>query len=355
MFGLLLLIVVTVIQIYVFWRISSVPFIKAHLSRASLILIGVIIWAFFSLGRVVGHEGAGMLALGLELVGMTWLGILCLIFACVLVTDLLTGFGFLLPRIAPRLRGAALLAGILLSAIALVQGFRPPVVKTYDIYLPSLPAELDGMKLVAIGDTHLGSILGKNWMEVLIARVREENPDVVLLLGDILEGHGNNPEEMIPVLRSLSAPLGVWAVPGNHESYGRVDVTRRILEGSGFNMLLNSHVELRPGLVLAGIEYRGRRNRDRKKDERILQALKGKPNGAIILLSHEPSEAEFAARAGVDLMLCGHTHGGQIWPGIPGPDQISPAGGEVRYRRHAGDRHPGGGHLGAPDAALASR
>ena len=98
------------------------------------------------------------------------------------------------------------------------------------------------------------------------------------------------------------------------ESYGRDEITRGILEGSGFNLLINSHAELRPGLVLAGIEYRGRRNRGKKKDERILQALKGRPDGVTILLSHSPSEAEFAAQAGVDLMLAGHTHGGQIWP-----------------------------------------
>ena len=314
MFGTFLIIAVTLMQGYVFWRIYSIPFVKARISPAALLLIGVITWGFFCLGRVVGHGGTGPAAYCLEMIGMTWLGVIFISFACVLVADLLTGFGFLFPRIAPGIRGAAFLAGIFLSAIALVQGFRHPVIQTYDIFLAGLPPELDGIKLIAIADTHLGTILGINWMKALVARVREEKPDAILLLGDILEGHGNNPEELVPVLQGLSAPLGVWAVPGNHESYGREDITRKIMERSGFNLLINSHVELCPGLVLAGIEYRGRRNRSGKKDERLLQAMEGTPAGPAILLSHEPSGIELAVEHGVDLMLSGHTHGGQIWP-----------------------------------------
>ena len=314
MFGTFLTIAVTVMQVYVFWRISSVPFIKSHLSPLALIAIGAFLWAVFYLGRTLGHGETGPAAAGLEIAGMTWLGIVFITFACVLAADILTGFGFLLPRIAPYLRGFALMAGLLLSAIALVQGLRPPVVETYRVFLPGLPPELDGLKLVAVADTHLGSILGKNWMKALIARIEKEKPDAILLLGDILEGHGNHPEELIPVLRSLSAPLGVWAVPGNHESYGRSDVVREILKSSGVHLMLNSHVELRPGLVLAGIEYPGRGSGRESRDARILRALEERPPGVTILLSHEPAEAEFAARHGVNLMLAGHTHGGQIWP-----------------------------------------
>ena len=101
-------------------------------------------------------------------------------------------------------------------------------------------------------------------MKRLISRVEKEKPAAVLLLGDILEGHGYDQEKLLPVLRTLTAPLGVWAVPGNRESYGRSDVVRKTLEASGFHLLLNSHVELRPGLVLAGIEYPGRESEGSK-------------------------------------------------------------------------------------------
>ncbi|HPJ73137.1 MAG TPA: metallophosphoesterase, partial [bacterium] len=167
--------------------------------------------------------------------------------------------------------------------------------------------------LAAIADTHLGTILGADWMKALVNRVERERPDAILLLGDILEGYGNDPEELIPVLRGLAAPLGVWSVPGNHESYGRETVTREILDGAGFNQLFNTHTEPLPGLVLAGIDYRREREGE-ENDERLVQALGGKPEGVAILLSHSPAPAEAAAGAGVDLMLSGHTHGGQIWP-----------------------------------------
>lgn len=314
MFGTILIIVITLMEGYVLWRISSVKFIKDRFSLKTLIGIGIILWILFYLGRVVGHTGRNPEAFCLEMAGMTWLGMIFVIFAFVLAVDIITGFGIFFPAIAAKLRGVALMAGIFFSVIALVQGHRPPVIQNYNVHLPDLPSELDGLKIIAISDTHLGSILGKRWMNSLIDRIREENPDLILLLGDILEGHGNDPEEMIPVLQRLSAPLGVWAVTGNHEFYGAQEITREIMDGSGLKLLRDSHVELQPGLILVGIEYRGRRKREKKNDDGILQSLSGSPEGAIILLSHEPSQTWLAAQAGVDLMLSGHTHGGQIWP-----------------------------------------
>jgi len=118
-------------------------------------------------------------------------------------------------------------------------------------------------------------------------------------------------------MRRMSAPLGVWAVRGNHDSLrpGRRDVTGEILAGAGIRLLVNASVRLADGLVLAGIDdLTFSRRHPEQGAANIDRALTDRPAGATILLSHTPWMTDRAAAAGVDLMLSGHTHGGQIWP-----------------------------------------
>jgi predicted MPP superfamily phosphohydrolase len=312
MFGTILISACTLMHIYVFWRAPSVPFVDRHVPRKILIGAGVILWAIFFFGRVIGHGGTGVLAGTLEFLGMNWMGFLFLTFIPLLAIDLATLFGFLMPRLSPSLRGCALLVGVVLSAIALFQGLRPPVVEKYEVSLPGLPDAMDGTMLVALSDMHLGSQLGERWLAARIAQVKTQQPDLVVLLGDIFEGHGPPEDQLIVTLKQLSAPLGVWAVPGNHEFHGGGNMS--LFEELSFKLLRNGWAEVRPGLILAGVDDLTARRRNGQGGDPISQALVGRPPGATILLSHTPWQAERAAKAGAGLMLSGHTHGGQIWP-----------------------------------------
>ena len=222
MFGTILISVCTFMHIYVFWRTASVPFVNRHVPRKILIGTGVILWAVFFFGRVMGHGGTGDLAGTLEFLGMNWMGILFLTFIPLISIDLVTLFGFLMPRLSPSLRGWALLAGGMFSAIALFQGLRPPVVEKYEVILPGLPDNMDGTVLVALSDMHLGSQFGKRWLEARIAQVKAQQPDIVVLLGDIFEGHGSPDKSLMSTFKNLTSPMGIWAVPGNHEFHSNL-------------------------------------------------------------------------------------------------------------------------------------
>jgi uncharacterized protein len=313
-FGTFLLVACTLFQLYVFWRAFSVPLIARHVRRILVIGLGVVPWLSFLLSHTFENSIGGILAETLGFIGMTWLAVLFLTSFCLLVVEILTGFGFLLPKLAPSLRGWALIAGAGLSVIALVQGLRPPVVQEYEVRLAGLPPESDGLVLVAVSDLHLGALLGEHWLAARVTQVQAQRPDIVIFLGDIFEGHGAPQEEMLSTLRHISAPLGVWAVNGNHESYGRRADNLHMLEKAGIEVLSNRWVEVRPGLVLAGVDDLTRRRRSGQVGDPIGQALTGRPPGATIFLSHTPWQAEAAAGAGAGLMLSGHTHGGQIWP-----------------------------------------
>ena len=207
-------------HIYVFWRAASVPFLDRHVPGKILIGVGVILWVIFYLGRVIGHGGTGVLAGTLEFLGMTWMAILFLTFIPLLAIDLVTLFGLLMPRVSSSLRGWALLVGAALSVIALFQGLRPPVIAKYEVRLPGLPDAMDGTVLVALSDMHLGSQLGARWLAGRIAQVKAQRADLVVLLGDIFEGHGPPKDQLMVTFKQLSAPLGIWAVAGNHEFQG---------------------------------------------------------------------------------------------------------------------------------------
>jgi predicted MPP superfamily phosphohydrolase len=311
-FGTVLISACTLMHIYVFWRAASVPFVARHVPLQILMGAGVILWAIFFFGRVMGHGGTGVLAGTLEFLGMNWMGILFLTFVPLLAIDLVTLFGFLIPRLSLLLRGWALAVGVGLSFIALFQGLRPPVIQKYQVALRGLPKAMDGTVLVALSDMHLGSQLGERWLAARIAQVKAQHPDLVVLLGDIFEGHGPPEDQLMVTLKQLSAPLGIWAVPGNHEFHGGRDMS--LFEEVSFNLLRNGWAEVSPGLILAGVDDLTAGRRTVQGGDPVLQALVGRPPVSTILLSHTPWQAERAAKAGAGLMLSGHTHGGQIWP-----------------------------------------
>ena len=290
------------------------PLVNRHVPLVFLILTGLLLWALLFMGRLFHHGGTGALTATIELFGMLWLGTLFLLFIPLLAMDVITGFGFLLPRWAPSLRGWTLLAGGMLSAIALFQGLRPPVVQSYEVRLAGLTNEMDGKVLVALSDLHLGSLIGKRWLAARVDQVRKEQPDLVVLLGDIFEGHGRSQEEALPILRQLSAPLGVWAVTGNHEFHGTDNISIRLMNAAGFVLLRNRWVEVQPGFILAGVDDLTTKYRRRQGGDFIAEALAGRSPGVTVLLSHTPWQADRAAGLGANLMLSGHTHGGQIWP-----------------------------------------
>jgi predicted MPP superfamily phosphohydrolase len=246
--------------------------------------------------------------------GATWIGVLFLLFAALFVADLITLGGWLVPNLAPRIRGWAVLAVGALSVVGLVQGLRPPVLREYEVQLAGLPPERDGLVLVAVSDLHLGTLINRDWMTRLIQRVNDLRPDLVVVVGDVVDGNIRRVEALRPVLATLRAPLGVWAVTGNHEYYAGVEQCVRLLQDAGYTVLRDSWAEVAPGLVMAGVDDLTARRQFGRKGQPVEQALAKQPPGATILLSHSPWQGDVAARLGAGLMLSGHTHNGQIWP-----------------------------------------
>jgi uncharacterized protein len=303
-----------IMHLYVFWRLASVAWVAAHLSRQALVTIAVALWASYPAARILYSWKLDAAARPLEFAGATWIGVLFLLFAALLVADVVTLGGCLVPNLLTRIPGWALIAAGMLSIVGLVQGLRPPVLRDYEVQLAGLPPERDGLVLVQISDMHLGTLINQDWMARLVKRVNDLQPDLVAVVGDIVDSNVDRMEPLRPVLAQLRAPLGVWAVTGNHEYYAGVERCVRLFQDAGYTVLRDGWAEAAPGLVLAGVDDLTARQQFGRDGRPVEKALAKRPPGAAILLSHSPGQADIAARLGAGLMLSGHTHNGQLWP-----------------------------------------
>jgi|KBSSwiStaDraftv2_1062776.scaffolds.fasta_scaffold02073_17 predicted MPP superfamily phosphohydrolase len=189
-----------------------------------------------------------------------------------------------------------------------------------EIPIPGLPLPFDGMTILFVSDIHAGPFLSARALASAFARIAALRPDVVIHGGDIAT---SNVSEVLPhagAIASLSAPLGAFAVYGNHDHYaGDLAAIDRFYASCGVRVLNNVAVTLSRGgaqLAIAGIDDWNIGRPD--LDGALSHARRLAPEAPVILISHNPDAALEAAARGVHLTLSGHTHGGQVRiPGRP--------------------------------------
>jgi predicted MPP superfamily phosphohydrolase len=316
MFVVMLALLSTVMHVYLTWSVCRLDWITGLVSQRVVWLCSLMLWLLFIAGMRAAFNPSGWLAVLLERFTFDWLGILFLATVIVLLFDLLTGFGLWARPWLNTIRSGTWAIALLLIGIAFVQGARPPMVSHYRVTLPHLPTALDGTRIVLLSDLHLGSQYGATWFSALVGRVQALRPDLILLGGDIVEGHGPADHALQSVFARLRAPLGVYAVTGNHERYGDTRAVIEMTEAAGVQWLHDEMISIAPGLSLAGVDDAGvhRRPVSATADSSTGPVLQAATGDAVILLSHSPTDVEQAAASGIGLMLSGHTHNGQIWP-----------------------------------------
>ena len=216
---------------------------------------------------------------------------------------------------------------------------------------PHLPSSFDGLRIVQISDFHLGSFFDRfDTVEKGLKMIRDLEPDIILFTGDMVNNHSIETRGWEPYLERLSAPLGKYAILGNHD-YGdytnwpseeakRENLDRlksTITEKMGFRLLLNENVKVErngESFELIGVENWGTGGFAKYGD--LDEAMKGTdPENFQLLLSHDPShwDAQVMNKTRIDLTLSGHTHGMQFGVEIPGI-KWSPV--QYRYPRWGG-------------------
>lgn len=215
-----------------------------------------------------------------------------------------------------RARLAALSGTALLYAAAYAVRVEPYAVqvRAITLILPRLERAFHGFRLAHISDIHINGWMTPARLAALVPLINAQGADAIAITGDILSSRSRyDAAALTAALGALRAPEGVFAVLGNHDHRHPTgpEGIRRVLEAAGIMELANCVHTLRHGeaaLHLAGVDDMAFR---RARLDRVLAALP--PDGAALLLAHEPDFADVSAATGrFDLQLSGHTHGGQV-------------------------------------------
>ncbi|MFB9726376.1 metallophosphoesterase [Haloechinothrix salitolerans] len=216
-------------------------------------------------------------------------------------------------------RGSAAIAG--LTAAGLVGygttvALGPPSVTRVPIALRKLDPRVAGCRIALISDIHLGPILGRSFTQRIVDMINAEDVDAVGIAGDLVDGSVDDLADAAAPLAGLRSTHGTFFVTGNHEYYSGYQDWVDFLPDLGITVLRNDRTEITHNggtFDLAGINDATAYQFQDPGD--VSAALAGRdPERAVVLLAHQPVDLEDAVAHDVDLMLAGHTHGGQLTP-----------------------------------------
>ncbi|MFD9723279.1 metallophosphoesterase, partial [Streptomyces sp. NPDC059072] len=190
---------------------------------------------------------------------------------------------------------------------------RGPSVKRVRVPLAKLPRAAHGFRIAVVSDVHLGPILGRAHTQRIVDTVNRTQPDLIAVVGDLVDGDVHDLGPAAEPLRGLVARHGSYFVTGNHEYFSGarqwVDHVREL----GLTPLENARRAL-PYFDLAGVNDIAGESEGEGPDFGAALGDRDRTRTAV-LLAHQPVVIHDAVRHGVDLQLSGHTHGGQLWPG----------------------------------------
>ena len=211
--------------------------------------------------------------------------------------------------------GAALLV---IVAVVVGYGFSETYrleIKEYTFASPDLPVEFDGTRVVFVSDIHRGTFFSEDRVRSVATRVAALDPDLVLLGGDYVYMDTSNAASCFAGLAELDAPLGCYAVLGNHD-YGEHDddsgpgLVIQAIADTDIELLRNKAVWIEKGDARIRVGGVGDYTEDAPDVGPTLEGTA--ETDFVLLMSHNPDTAEHLPDDSVDLMLSGHTHGGQV-------------------------------------------
>ncbi|MFC1769458.1 metallophosphoesterase [Nitrospirota bacterium] len=242
-----------------------------------------------------------------------WFGLVFLLFVSGLTVDVVRLVLYLAPRlgaksfvITPQTAFIVMAAmGLMVFVYGLYEA-RGLKVERYSVTSPKIPAGMPFMKIVQITDVHLGHMNGEGRLRRVVEVIKAEEPDILVSTGDLVDGGIREHETLAMMLGEINAPLGKYAVLGNHEFYVGMKESIWFVERAGFVMLRDNGAIVNEALQISGADYHSSERGGNPS------ATSDQPYDRFrLLLKHVPHVSE---KDEFDLQLSGHTHNGQIFP-----------------------------------------
>lgn len=313
-----------IINYYIFRRLVSI--VPDHYKTLFTIIFVFVVLSYIA-GRFLENYWVWYVSDFLVWVGSFWIAIMFYSFLLLIIIDVIRIINHFLPVIPGTVevnpekvkRILALIVSVLVLIIV-AGGFfnsRLVAIKKYTINLGKQAGDLKSLNIVLASDLHLGTINGKNFAYRIVDKINKQNPDIILLAGDIID------EDIKPVLRDnvgealleLKSRYGVFGITGNHEYIGGVKDAVDYLESHNIRMLIDSYIKINDSFYIIGRADRDSKRFSGYKRKPLEEILEGVDKSLpLILMDHQPFQLSDARSNGVDLQLSGHTHNGQLWP-----------------------------------------
>lgn len=236
-------------------------------------------------------------------IAASWLGIIFITFSLVAIYELVHIITGLDSRL---ILGGLLVLAVSLSSYALVTA-RQLTEHEYTIPIKGLTKSV---RIAHLSDIHVGTVHQRKYLERVVQKTNALSPDIVLITGDLFDGSAPINEEILTPLNDLSVPT--FFSNGNHEEYEGLKYVRETIKNLKLQLLENTKIEY-DGIQIIGVNDRQSLPKGQNLGS-LLDSIQPQSNIPTILMYHSPSDWEVARAHGVDLMLSGHTHNGQIYP-----------------------------------------
>lgn len=188
-----------------------------------------------------------------------------------------------------------------------------PIVREYNLILPKKHGKREQLTIAIASDMHFGTLSGNAHLAKLVTMINSLKADLILLPGDIIDDDPNPflQKQMGEKMKELQAPLGIYGVLGNHEYYGKkIPEFLQEMERIGIGILMDESI-----IIDASFELIGRKDKTDKNRLSISQLTANSANHLpLIMMDHQPAELAQAMENGIDLIVSGHTHRGQMAP-----------------------------------------
>lgn len=304
--------VYTLMHLVVYWGVRPLLLGHGAIAPVTLAWMALMIMMPFA-ARFAERTAASGAARILAWTGYTWMGFVFIAFTLFLLLMLfhygIKGISFLYSKEGTlSLHGPVTALAVLLAvtSVGLYGMMKAHDIKTERVVI-STPSIESGKsyKIAQVSDVHLGVMNHAEVLAPIAAAITAEKPDLILATGDVVDAQINHLDGLSAIWADLKPPLGKFAILGNHEYYAGLDHSLQFLADGGFRVLRDETAAIGPFLV-AGVD-------DRTEGRAATLLKAGGQDLFKVFMKHRP-EVEPGSEGLFDLMLSGHTHGGQIYP-----------------------------------------
>ncbi len=285
------------LNFYVFYRLTKL----LNFKRKKAFYITVLTATFsYTIASILGSIHYNVFTKIIYMFAATWVAVLFFLFCTLLIQQVINLFHKL-----PKKKSAIAIL-ILVGIVSIYSLINASIITVKEVDVP-IGADL---KIAQISDVHIGTVHNSDFLNRIAKKINKENPDIVFMTGDIVDGSAPLRDNMFDELDYINAPI--YYVNGNHETYEGLAEIEQLIKPTNVIILNDEMIDIN-GVQVIGVDFPERFN-DNNKVESVLSTLTLNNSKPSILLFHTPNALETANKYNIDLVLSGHTHNGQFFP-----------------------------------------